>query len=392
MLGPLLCHASAEATLAKPIRAPQTDSIVPTGNAAMRKTISTDKQVKAPTISVPPGTPLSGKKRAGEPVRLRVLDFSPTSLDERPEATLDQCVQLKEAATVTWINVEGIDDGALVSELGKRFGLHPLTIEAITNTAERPKTEEFENYLFAVLKMMTYDAATGAMGIEQVSLVWGEGFVITFLEDPGDLFESVRKRIRSPKTRVRQRGADYLVYALMDVTVDYYFDALEKLGERIEAIDEQILNNPGPEQMREIHWLKRVTHTMRKIAWPIREELGTIENSESPFIDEATKFYFRSVYDHTIQVIDMLESYREILGGLHDIYLSGISHRLNEVMKTLTIIATIFIPLTFVVGVYGMNFEYMPELHWQWGYFMIWGIILTIAGGLVAYFKRQRWF
>jgi len=227
--------------------------------------------------------------------------------------------------------------------------------------------------------------------LEHVSLILGENYVISFLEDEGDVFDGLRERIRTAKGRIRSMKSDYLAYALMDAVVDNYFQAMESIGDHLEEIDDKIMVDPKPDDIQEINRLKRDILSLRKAVWPLREEIGVLEKSESLLVSPDTKIFFRDLYDHTIQIIDMVETYRDILGGMHDVYLSSISNRMNEIMKVLTIIATIFIPLSFIVGVYGMNFEYMPELKWRWGYYMVWGLMVMAGIGMLGYFKRKKW-
>lgn len=342
-------------------------------------------------VGMSPGTPVFVGEQKSHKVQIDILKYSQDALTEERDATLEDCIRLREDAGVTWINVNGIHDLELVSSVCDCFGLHLLTQEDITNTTQRPKAEEFDTYLFVVLKMMIYDDTSKDVDIKQVSLILGNGFVLSFLEDQVDVFGAIRRRIQSAKGRIRKRKADYLAYALMDSVVDHYFIALEGIGEHVEDVDDEIVAAPAPEHMHEIHRLKRTILTMRKSVWPLREEIGVIEKSEAGLFEETTKPFLRDLYDHTIQVIDIVETYRDILGGMHDTYLSSLSNRMNEVMKLLTIIATIFIPLTFVAGVYGMNFENMPELSWHWGYFAILGVMATISAGMLLFFKKRKW-
>ncbi|MDY6840892.1 MAG: magnesium/cobalt transporter CorA, partial [Pseudomonadota bacterium] len=275
--------------------------------------------------------------------------------------------------------------------LGKCLNLHPLTLEDIVNTDHRPKIEEFPEYIYMVLKMISYNEAANRVEIEHVSLVLGETYVVSFQEKDGDVFDTVRERLRTTKGRIRSMKADYLAYALMDAVVDNYFLAVERIGDRIEDLDDQILANPKPDDMQQLHRLKRDILSLRKAVWPLREEIGALDKSESPLIRPETKVFLRDLYDHAIQIIDMVETFRDILGTVHDTFLSSMNNRMNEVMKILTIIATTFIPLTFIVGVYGMNFEYMPELKWKWGYFLVLGVMLVIGLGMIGYFQKKKW-
>ena len=337
-----------------------------------------------------PGTMVFIGERKQEKSRIDVIDYDDTKLNELHDVSVNQCRDFAKAPGITWINVNGIHDIGLIETLGKCFDLHPLTLEDIVNTSQRLKIEEFPSYVFIVLKMVAFNKASNKVEIEHVSLILGENYVISFLEEE-DIFNGVRDRIRSAKGLIRSMKSDYLAYSLMDAVVDHYFVAVEHIGDRIEDIDDQILAEPKPEDINEIHRLKRDILSLRKAVWPLREEIGRLEKSASSIIGPETKVFWRDLYDHTIQIIDMVETYRDILGGVHDTYLSSISNRMNEVMKVLTIIATIFIPLTFIVGVYGMNFEHMPELKWPLGYYMIWGVMLAIGIGLLVYFKMRKW-
>ena len=339
-----------------------------------------------------PGTSIFVGERKQDKPRIDIMDYAEDRLEETHDASAGDCARLKDAPGVTWINVNGIHDVNLIEALGKRFGLHPLTLEDILNTTQRPKAEAFEKYIFLALKMITYNEAQNDINIENVSLILGAVYVVSFQEREGDVFEAVRQRIRSAKGRIRSAQSDYLAYALMDGVVDAYFVALEKIGEHIEGIDDEIVLAPDAALMQEVHRLKREILFLRKSVWPLREEIAAIDKFESPLINSSTRVYLRDLYDHTIQIIDLVETFRDILGGMHDTFLSSVSNRMNEVMKVLTVIATIFIPLTFIAGVYGMNFEHMPELKWPWGYYLIWGIMISIGIGMLAYFRKRKWF
>jgi magnesium transporter len=251
--------------------------------------------------------------------------------------------------------------------------------------------EDYGDYLYVVVKMLHDKGKTGQVEAEQVSLIIGPNFVFSFQEGEGDVFEPIRERIRNGKGRLRKMGADYLAYSLLDAIVDYYFVILEKLGERVEFLEEELVTNPKTQTLQEIHHLKREMIFLRKAVWPLREVIGALERGESPLIQKGTSLYLRDVYDHTIQAIDTVETFRDMVSGMLDIYLSSVSNRLNAVMKVLTIIATVFMPLTFLAGVYGMNFKYMPELEWRWGYPLVWAVMIGIGGVMLIYFKRKKW-
>ncbi len=343
-------------------------------------------------IGLPPGTAVFVGEKKTEATKFTILDYDEARYEEKEAKGIEECLACREDKTVSWINIDGIHDVAIIGRFAENFGIHPLTIEDIVNTQQRPKMEEYDDYLFFVLKMLLLDDETGEIEIEQVSLVLGKGYVVSFQEKKGDIFEAVRERIRNGKGRIRKMGADYLAYALIDAVVDHYFVILERTGERIEGLEERVVSDPQPETLHEIHRLKRDMIHLRRSVWPLREVINNLERSESRLISKATRLFLRDVYDHTIQVIDTVETYRDMLSGMHDTYLSSISNRMNEVMKVLTIIATIFIPLTFIAGIYGMNFHYMPELGWRWAYFGVWGVMAAVAAGMVVYFKRKKWF
>jgi magnesium transporter len=279
----------------------------------------------------------------------------------------------------------------LLEKIGANFTLHPLVLEDIVNTEHRPKFEDFDSYLFLVLKMLHYDVQTAEIHTEQVSLVITSNTVLSFQEKQGDVFEGVRERLRNNKGRIRKMGADYLAYALLDSVVDSYFGILEQIGEQLERMEDELVLHPTPETLHKIHHFKREMILLRKAVWPLRELIGGLQRNESAIITDATGIFLRDVYDHTIQILDTLETFRDVLSGLLDLYLSNISNRMNEVMKVLTIIATIFIPLSFFAGIYGMNFEHMPELHWRWSYPLLWLFMLTIGGGMLLYFRKKKW-
>jgi len=349
----------------------------------------TKKRLKK--IGASPGTLVHVGEKKTEKTRISLIDYDEEHLQEKVLDNIEGAFPLKDLPTVTWINIDGLHDVDVIEKTGQRFNIHPLVLEDILNTGQRPKSEEFEDFVFVVLKMLYYDKNTKELNSEQISLILGRNFLISFQEVQGDVFETVRERIRKSKTRIRKAGCDYLAYALIDAVVDHYFLILETLGENIEILEEEIIENPTRKSMQTIHDLKREMIYLRKQIWPIREVINSLVKGESSLLGEPVHLYFRDVYDHTIQIIDTIESFRDILGGMLEMYLSTISNKMNEVMKVLTIIATIFIPITFVAGIYGMNFKFMPELEWQWGYLMFWVIIAVVVGGMTTYFKKKKW-
>ena len=339
----------------------------------------------------PPGTLIHIGEKKAEELKITAIDYDGTNFQEREIKTIEVCFPLKDKPTITWINLDGLHQVDILEKLGHCYGLHPLVLEDILNTDQRPKMEDYGEYLYIVLKMLDYSNMSKEVVTEQVSLILGPNFVFSFQEREGDVFNPVRERIRNGKGRIRRMGADYLAYALLDSIVDNYFIILEKLGEKIEFLEEKLVSQPTPETLQIIHHLKREMIFLRKAVWPLREVVSGLERGESSLIEQSTGIYLRDVYDHTIQVIDTIETYRDMLSGMLDIYLSSVSNRLNVVMKVLTIIATIFMPLTFLAGIYGMNFKYMPELEWRWAYPFVWMIMVGIGVFMLVYFRKKRW-
>jgi len=340
---------------------------------------------------LPPGTLVHIGERKAEKVKIGILDYDETQFEEKEAKTIEESFPFKDKPTVTWINIDGLHEVEIIEKLGSNFGLHPLLLEDILNTDQRPKMEDYGDYIFVVLKMLYSGENKGEIEAEQVSLILGSNFVISLQEHEGDVFNPLRDRIRKNKGRIRKVGADYLAYALLDAIVDNYFLILENVGEKIEDTEQQLATNPSQETLQYIRELKNEMIFLRKSIWPLRELINGLERGESTLIHESTGAYLRDVYDHTIQIIDTVESYRDMISGMVDIYLSSISNKMNEVMKVLTIFASIFIPLTFVAGIYGMNFEFMPELKWHWGYFALLAVMTLIGISLVLYFKRKKW-
>ncbi|MFH0853799.1 MAG: magnesium/cobalt transporter CorA [bacterium] len=293
---------------------------------------------------------------------------------------------------VHWINVVGLNNAKKIKELAEVFQLHPLLVEDISQTDQRPKVEDFGNALSLIVKMLRYDEKKNDVIVEQVTFVIGSNWVLSFQEKAGDVFDSVRERIDGGKGRIRKSGADYLAYALLDTIVDHYFTILEHVGENLELVENELLTNPSDKTLHQINQFKQEAILLRRSVWPLRDVIGRLERVEFSQIKNETVFFIRDVYDHTIQVIETIESYRDILSSMVDLYLSSVSNRMNAVMKVLTIIATIFIPLTFVTGIYGMNFRFMPELEQSWGYPAVLLVMLIAAIGMIWYFKRKHWF
>jgi magnesium transporter len=343
-----------------------------------------------------PGTLRPPETPAGGPVRVTVLDYGPDHVVEKKIDRIEDLRKFCDTPNVTWINVEGLHDVELIERLGEMFGLHRLALEDVLNSGQRPKIEDYGSYHFLVLKSLL--VRNGELETEQISFFLSGNFVITLQEVPGDSFEAVRERIRHGKGQIRRMGPDYLAYALIDALVDEFFPVLERYGERIEELEGKVIANPSPETIQEIHRIKRELLLLRRTAWPEREVINAMQREESDVIRAETQVFLRDCYDHVIQALDMVETYRDLASSLLEVYLSSASNRLNEVMKVLTIISTIFIPLNFIAGVYGMNFDReasplnMPELYWYFGYPTVLAIMAATAGGLVLYFKRKGWF
>lgn len=340
---------------------------------------------------LPPGTLIHIGTRKTERPRIAFLHYDEGAVEEKEADKVEECFAFKETPGVTWVNVDGLHEIQILEKLGSCYGLHPLVLEDILNTDQRPKVEDYGDYLYIVLRMLSIEKSSDSIESEQISLILGPNYVFSFQERRGDVFDPVRERIRTGKGRMRKMGADYLAYALIDAIVDNYFVVLEKLGEEIESLEEELVQDPRTSTLREIHRLKRELIFLRKAVWPLREVIGSLERGECPLVREATTLYLRDVYDHVIQVVDTLETFRDMLSGMLDIYLSSVSNRMNAVMKVLTVIATVFMPLTFLAGVYGMNFKYMPELEWRWGYPFIWLVMIVIGAFMMLFFKRKKW-
>ncbi|MBP1929525.1 magnesium transporter [Methanolinea mesophila] len=339
---------------------------------------------------LPPGTlEVTGEPKGG-PVRITLFDYDSVHFEERQVQKIEDCLPYRDTATVTWINIDGVANVEVLEKIGTYFSIHPLILEDIQNTEQRPKMEDLDTYLYINLKMIQAPLPGKEIRLEHVSLIIGPNYLLSFQEDPGDVFDPVRERIRKDG-RIRRFGPDYLAYALIDNIVDNYFLVMERMEERVEDLEEELVENATPQSMEKINGLKKDMIYLRKAVWPLRELVTGLERSDSPLIKEETLIYLRDVYDHIIQIIDTLETYRDMVSGMIDIYLSGLSYKMNEIMKVLTLIATIFIPLTFIVGVYGMNFRNMPEINYRYGYYVIWGVMIGMVAIMLGYFRKKKW-
>jgi magnesium transporter len=340
---------------------------------------------------LPPGTVMYDGEARHREVEISVIDYDEKALDEKQGVRVEEAAGLRDRPTVTWINIDGIHDTGIIESIGRDFDIHPLVLEDIASPGQRPKFEDFDDYFFVTVKMMSWDEATDDIASEQVSLVITKSCVISFQEHPGDVLDPLRNRIRKRKGRISRMGPDYLAYSIIDIIVDNYFSILERIGDRIEGMEEMLFEEPSDEILQSIYKSKREMIYLRKSIWPLREVISGLERSESELMSEQTRVYMRDLYDHTIQSIDTVESMRDVVSGTLDLYMSSVSNRMNEVMKVLTIIATIFIPLTFIAGIYGMNFEFMPELALRWAYPVVWGVMVAVGLLMVIFFKRKKW-
>jgi len=349
------------------------------------------KGIAAKKAGAAPGTLIHIGQKKAERVKITLIDYGPETFYEGELESIDACLAFIHKPTITWINIDGLHDIEFIEKIGKLFNLHPLIMEDIVDTRQRPKLEDFEDYLFFTFKMLFFGDGDQIVKFDQISLILGDRFLISFQEMESDIFSPVRERIRRTKGRIRKMGCDYLAYSLIDATVDHYFSILEILGARIEILEEEIQSKPTAETLKRIYQLKREMIYLRKHILPMREIVTVLQKNLSPLIGANISPFLTDVYDHTIQIMDAVESFRDILTGLLDVYLSTVSNRLNEVVKVLTIISTLFIPLTFLAGVYGMNFKYMPELEWRWGYFSVLSIMVIVALLMIFYFKKKKW-
>jgi magnesium transporter len=340
---------------------------------------------------MPPGSLVYVGDKVPKGTRIRVIDYDETHYEQREVTDIKDILKYKKTNTITWINFDGIHNPELIEKVGQEFDLHPLVMEDILNTDQRAKVDDYEDYIYMVARMFYNIRGIDEIHSEQISIIVGKTFVLSFQETEGDVFDILRDRLKFNKGKIRKMGSDYLGYCLLDIMVDNYFSIIEKIGEDLEGIEDELTGEPSPNTLQRIHNLKQRMIFLRKSVWPLREAISRFQRLENHLIADETKIYMRDVYDHTIQVIDAIESYRDTTSSMIDIYLSSISYKMNEIMKVLTIISTIFIPLTFIVGVYGTNFHYLPEVSWKYGYFMMWTVMIVSAGFMLYYFRRKNW-
>lgn len=341
-------------------------------------------------VGQPPGTLVHVGEHRSESASLTLVRYNEDDYSEQVLPQVDELDRGAHPEQILWCQIKGVHDAAVVQELGELFQLHPLVMEDILNTDQRPKLEIHDHYLYIVVKTLEFDTDANEARTEQISLVLGDGFLLSFQEGSNELFEGVRNRLSAGR-RLRALRADYLAYALIDTLVDNYFVLLEKFGDNVELLEEELLNNPNPSTLAKIHHYKREMLLLRKAVWPLREVLVSLSRDESDLVARDTQVYLRDVYDHTIHIMDSIDTIRDLLAGMLDLYISSVSNHMNEIMKVLTIFASIFMPLTFIAGIYGMNFQNMPELTMPWGYPIVIGVMITIGASLVAFFRWKKW-
>ncbi|MCA9406579.1 MAG: magnesium/cobalt transporter CorA [Candidatus Omnitrophica bacterium] len=341
-------------------------------------------------VGLPPGSLEVSADFKPEKAKVTVIEYGKDAFEEREVQSIEECFQSRKDTGVEWVNIDGLQDIELIKKLGENFDIHPLTLEDVVHTHQRPKTEDHEGYIYIVLRMLMLNSDKG-INSEQVSLIFNKNVLISFQETSGDVFDLIRERLRNNKGRIRKEGTDYLAYSIIDAIVDHYFVILESLGERLAMLEDALMTDARQEMAQQIHQFKRQTIYLRRQVWPLRELISTLERNENKLIVKTTRPYLRDVYDHTVQVIDSIESFRDILSGMHDIYLSTISNKMNEVMKVLTIFAAIFIPLTFIAGIYGMNFANMPETKWHNGYYYALLSMFFTGIFILGILKWKKW-
>ena len=347
---------------------------------------------EAKPIGLPPGELIHvGQQKSAQTI-LSFIDYNETQYQTAEDITPAQCQKLKETGSVSWINLSGLHDIELINQLGQTFDLHPLALEDILNTGHQPKCEEFDSYILLIFKLIHRDEETGAFNQEQISMIVSSDWVLTFQEKPEDIFDRLRERLRRANGRIRQRGTDYLAYAILDSVVDSYFHILSAIGEQLETLEESLLVNPEQNALQEIHHHKQELMMLRRAIWPLQMAISEFRQLDSPLLADGTGVFLRDLQDHITHAVESLELMRDSTSNLLDLYLSLASQKMNETMKVLTIMASLFIPLTFIAGIYGMNFETMPELKWAWGYPMIWALMIGVTVGMLWYFKRKKWF
>lgn len=343
-------------------------------------------------VGLPPGSIIYVGEKKIDNVKISLTEYDEKDVETREIKSVEEIDPYTDTPQVTWVNVCGLHDTELIKQIGEKFNIHPLVLEDILNTETRPKIEITEKYIFIAMKMLTTNGHDHQPVIEQVSFILGNSFIFSFLEKSDNIFIPIKDRIINNSGKVRKQDSDYLFYTLMDIVVDQYYLTLEHIEEKIELLDDEVITNTDQSQIKKVYTLKNKLLLIRRSIWPLREIFSRLIREESNLIDKKVMPYLRDLLDHTIQITETIDLQREIINGLMETHLSLMSYKMNEVMKVLTVIATIFIPLTFIVGVYGMNFDYLPELHWTWAYFAAWGVMIGITTFMIFFFKRKKWF
>jgi magnesium transporter len=343
-------------------------------------------------IGLPPGSIVYVGEKKVEEVTIKVTQYDENNAETYEIKSVEEIDPFTDTPQVTWVSVCGLHETDFLKQVGEKFKIHPLVLEDILNIDTRPKIEITDDYLFIVMKLVMFNPEHKILETEQVSFILGKTFLFSFSEKSDEIFNPIKDRINTQLGKIRKRGSDYLLYALMDIVVDHYFLALEKVEDRIETLDDEVINNPERSQIESIYNLRNLLLMMRRSIWPLREIVNQLIKDDSDLLDESIEPYLRDIYDHTIHITESIEQQREITNGLMEIYLSMMSNKMNEVMKVLTVIATIFIPLTFIVGIYGMNFPNMPEMNWPWAYFAVWGVMVAVVVVMLIYFRKKNWF
>jgi magnesium transporter len=341
-----------------------------------------------PHIGASPGTLVISDE--SPPPRIRLMSYAEGRLEEHEIDDLEHLHKAHDDETISWIDVQGFGDQSAIRTIGEVFQLHPLLLEDLVNAPQRPKSEAYGDQLLIIVRMVKIDRPD-QIDMEQVSVVLGKNYVLTFQERYGDVLDPVRKRIRARKGRMYTHGADYLAYAIVDTIIDAYYPVLEIVGDHLESLEDEVITNPTPQLLGQLHRLKNRLVNLRRGVWPLRDAISALVRGDFTNISEEVRMYVRDTYDHCVQTSEVVEMYREMVASLMNTYLSAVANRTNEVMKVLTIVATIFIPLTFLAGIYGMNFEYMPELHVRWAYPLIWIAMIAVAAGMLVFFWRKGW-
>ncbi|NNM36076.1 MAG: magnesium/cobalt transporter CorA [Nitrosopumilus sp.] len=351
----------------------------------------TQKTTLSSTIGQRPGALIHVGEQKVDKVQINLIEYDAENINEVNDATIEECLESKNKSNVSWVNIVGVHDANIIKTFGDNFGIHSLHQSNIMNTELRPSVEIHDDHILIMLKMPHYNSQTGKLDLEQISILLAENHVLTFQEIADDFFDNIRKRLRENSGSIRKLKTDYLAYSLVDAIIDSYFLVIEKIGDITEDLEEELMQNPTPQTMQTIQTLKRRMISLRKAIWPGREIINSLERDPTALITDYTRTYLRDVYNHTVQVTDSIEGLRDVIGGMLDTYLSSVSNRMNEVMKTLTIIAAIFIPITFIAGIYGTNFSYVPELQWEGSYFVMLTAMAIISLIMLAWFKKKRW-